>query len=127
MKKNSELSKQDIINVFKANFPFPLIDTLLGTAVKMPAREAFVFCNVTGAGYLDNFVMPFTPKGLMKLAYNAFDFKFVTGIFEKTSLRYTPLLLSKAKPFLFDSQYKYIVPMEFNSECRIAKYFRKSV
>lgn len=105
--------------MFKANFPFPLIDTPLGTAVKMPSREAFVFCNVTGSGYLDNFVMPFTPKGLMKLFYNAFDFKFVTGVFEKTSLRYTPLLLSKAKSFLFDSEYKYIVPIEFYSEVEL--------
>ena len=105
--------------MFKANFPFPLIDTPLGVAVKMPAREAFVFCNVTGAGYLDNFVFPFSPKGLMKLFYNAFDFKFVTGVFEKTSLRYTPFLLSKAKPFLFDSQYKYIVPIEFNSDVEL--------
>ena len=119
MKKNSGLSKQDIINVFKANYSLPLIDTPLGTAIQMPAREAFVFCNVTGAGYLDNFVMPFTPKGLMKLFYNAFDFKFVSGVFEKTSLRYTPLLLSKAKPFLFDNQYKYIVPVEFNSEVEL--------
>ena len=119
MKKNSELSKQDIINVFKANFHFPLIDTPLGMAVKIPAREAFIFCNVTGAGYFDNFVMPFTPKGLMKLFYNAFDFNFVTGVFEKTSLRYTPLLLSKAKPFLFDSQYKYIVPIEFCSDVEL--------
>jgi len=55
----------------------------------------------------------------MKLFYNAFDFKFVTGVFEKTSLRYTPLLLSKAKPFLFDSQYKYVVPIEFNSEIEL--------
>lgn len=85
----------------------------------MPSREAFIFCNVTGAGYLDNFVFPFSPKGLMKLFYNAFDFKFVSGVFEKTSLRYTPLILSKAKPFLFDTQYKFIVPVEFNSEIEL--------
>ena len=51
-----------------------------------------------------------------------FDFKFVSGVFEKTSLRYTPLLLSKAKPFLFDSQYKYIVPVEFNSEVELQDF-----
>jgi hypothetical protein len=92
----------------------------------MPAREAFIFCNVTGAGYLDNFVFPFSPKGLMKLFYNAFDFKFVSGVFEKTSLRYTPLLLSKAKPFLFDSQYKYIIPIEFNSEIELQSILERA-
>lgn len=112
-----------MVDIFRANFPFFLIDdTPLGPAIKIPAREAFVFCSVTGAGYLDNFVFPFSPKGLMKLFYNAFDFKFVSGIFEKTTLRYTPLLLSKAKPFLFDSQYKYIVPVEFNSEVELQKF-----
>lgn len=68
---------------------------------------------------MDNFVFPFSPKGLMKLFYNAFDYKFVSGVFEKTTLRYTPLLLSKAKPFLFDSAYKFIVPFEFNSEIEL--------
>ena len=88
----------------------------LGLALKMPVKDAFVFSVVTGAGYLDNPVYPFTPKGLMKLFYNAFDYKFVTGIFENTSLKNTPYMLSKAKPFLFDSEYKYIVPIEFYSE-----------
>jgi hypothetical protein len=35
----------------------------------MPAKDAFLFCNVTGAGYLDDFVFQFSPKGLMKLFY----------------------------------------------------------
>ena len=72
MKRNLELSKQDIIEVFKANLSLPVVETPLGTAVKMPARDAFIFCNVTGAGYLDSCVFPFSPKGLMKLFYNVF-------------------------------------------------------
>lgn len=122
MRKSLELSKQDIINVFRANFDFEITDTPLGQAVKMPAREAFLFCNVTGAGYLDNFVYPFTPKGLMKLFYNAFDYNFVTGVFEKTTLKNTPYILSQAKPFLFNSDYKYVVPVEFNSEIELQDF-----
>lgn len=102
-----------------------MIDTPLGQGVKMPSREAFIFCNVTGAGYLDNFVYPFTPKGLMKLFYNAFDYNFVTGVFEKTTLKNTPYILSIAKPFLFDSEYKYIVPIEFNSDVELQDFLEE--
>lgn len=116
------MSKEEILKVFKQNFQYSIVDTPLGTAVKMPSRDAFLFCNVTGSGYLDNFIYPFTPKGLMKLFYNAFDYKFVTGIFEKTSLRNTPYILSRAKPFLFDSAYKYVVPIAFNSEIELQDY-----
>ena len=81
MSRSLELSKEEILKVFKENFSYEIVKTPLGDGVKMPSREAFLFCNVTGSGYLDNFIYPFTPKGLMKLFYNAFDYKFVTGVF----------------------------------------------
>lgn len=121
MKNNKlmELNKNEILQVFKHNFSFEIIETALGTAIKMPSRTVFIFSVVTGAGYFDNPVYPFTPKGLMKLFYNAFDYKFVTGIFENTNLKNTPYILSKAKPFLFDTDFKFIVPIEFNSEIEL--------
>lgn len=122
MKRSLELSKSDIIKVFKANFEYTIEETILGEAIKMPSKDAFVFCNVTGAGYLDDFIFPFTPKGLMKLFYNAFDYKFVTGVFENTTLKYTPYQISKWKPFVFDSEYKYVVPVEFKSEVELQEY-----
>lgn len=122
MRRNLELSRSEIIEVFRQNFNFPIVDTILGKAVRMPSRDAFIFCNVTGAGYLDNFLMPFTPKGLMKLFYNAFNYNFVTGIFEKTTLKYTPFYISQRWPFVFDSDFKYIVPVEFKSEIELQEY-----
>lgn len=82
----------------------------------MPARDAFIFSAVTGAGYLSNPILPFSPKGLLKLFYNAFDYNFVSGIFENTSLKNTPYNLAQAKRYLFDSDYKIVVPIEFDSE-----------
>ena len=125
MSRSLELSKEEILEVFRKNFNYPIIDTPIGKGVKMPARDAFLFCNVTGAGYLDNFVYPFTPKGLMKLFYNAFDYNFVTGVFEKTTLKNTPYILSKAKPFIFDSTCKVVVPVEFNSELELQDFLEE--
>jgi hypothetical protein len=118
MKKQiKEINKQAIINIFKENFDFEIVETALGDkAIKIPTRDAYIFSSVTGASYLDNAIYPFSPKALQKLFYNAFLYNFVTGIFDNTSLKHTPYLLSKAKPFLVSGEYKYIVPIEFDDE-----------
>ncbi len=122
MKRSSGLSKEEILEIFKQNFQYPVVKTILGDAVKMPSRDAFIFCDVTGSGYLDSPIYQYTPKGLLKLFYNAFDYNFVSGIFEKTSLRNTPYLISKGKPYVFGTEYKYIVPIEFQSEIELQDY-----
>lgn len=126
MKRTDELSKEDILLIFERNFGYKRIPTPLGDAIIMPSREAFIFCNVTGSGYLDNYIYPFTPKGLMKLFYNAFDYKFVTGVFDNTTLKNTPFLLSKAKPFLFNTNTKYIVPIEFQSDMLLQDFLESN-
>ena len=95
----------------------------MGTAIKMPCFEAFIYSCVTGAGYLENPIYPFTPKGLLKLFYNAFNYKFVTGIFDNTTLKNTPFILSQAKNYLFNDD-KYIVPFEFVYESELTDYLR---
>ena len=47
---------------------------------------------------------------MMKLFYNAFNYKFVTGIFENTTLNNTPYKLSLIKPYLFKGD-KFIIPI----------------
>ena len=66
-----EIYTKDFFNIFKANFDFEIVETEMGLAVKMPAKEAFIYSSITGAGYFENPIYPFTPKGLMKLFYNA--------------------------------------------------------
>jgi hypothetical protein len=118
MKKlKNEINKQAIFNIFKENFSYEIVETALGDkAIKIPTREAYIFSSVTGATYLDNAIYPFSPKALQKLFYNAFLYNFVTGIFDNTSLKNTPYLLSKAKPYLVSMDYKLIVPIEFDDE-----------
>lgn len=110
-----EIYTKDFFNIFKANFNLKVVETEMGQAVKMPAKEAFIYSSITGAGYFENPIYPFTPKGLMKLFYNAFNYKFVSGIFDNGVLKNTPYILSQAKKYLFADD-KYIVPIEFKSE-----------
>lgn len=120
-----ELYKKHVIEIFKCNFSYNIVDTDLGEAVEMPSRDAFLFSATTGARYFENPVYPFTPKGLLKLFYNAFDYNFVTGIFENHSLKNTPYALSKAKPYLFDDKPKYVVPIEFDSDAKLYNLLEK--
>lgn len=113
-----EIYSKDFFKIFEINFSYAIVETPLGRAVKMPACEAFIYSLVTGAGYLETPHYPYTPKGLMKLFYSAFDFKFVTGIFDNTSLHYTPYLLDQVKPYLFEAD-KYILPLEFTSDIEL--------
>jgi len=110
-----EIYKENFFKIFKANFNFEIVETEMGTAVKMPAKEAFIYSVITGAGYFENPIYPFTPKGLIKLFYNAFDYKFVSGIFDNGVLKNTPYIMSQAKKYLFNND-KYIIPIEFESE-----------
>lgn len=57
-----ELNSNTILNIINKNFDFEIVDTVLGKAIKMDAISAFNFSNVTGAGYLNNPIYPFTPN-----------------------------------------------------------------
>lgn len=119
-----EIYKKDFFDVFKANFTFEIVETEMGPAVKMPAKEAFIYSSVTGAGYFENPVYPFTPKGLLKLFYNAFNYKFVSGIFDNGVLKNAPYILSRGKNYLFSGD-KYIVPIEFESEEKLVNVLKE--
>lgn len=121
-----ELNRDSIFKIFQNNFNYEIVDTLIGKAIKMNWYDAFIYCNVTGAGYLDNPVMPFTPKGMMKILYNAFEYNFVTGIFENTTLKNTPINMQKTKPYLFKGD-KYILLEEFNKEVELSERLYKYI
>lgn len=121
-----EIDSNKFVKVMNKNFGYPIEETRLGKGIKVDATTAFIYSSVTGAGYLDDLLYPFTVKGLTKLFYNAFDYKFVTGLFDNTTLKNTPYILSKAKPFLFNS-HKIIVPVEFKSEVELQKKLRRFV
>jgi hypothetical protein len=116
-----EIYSKEFYKIFEKNFGYKIVNTPLGKAIKMPARDAFIYSFVTGAGYLDNPIYQFSPKGLMKLFYNAFNYKFVTGIFDNATLKNTPYLFSRVKPFLFCGD-KFIIPFEVDSEAEFQSF-----
>jgi len=113
-----EINKEVYFKIFEKNLPYRIVGTPAGRAIEMDPYDAFIYSAVTGAGYLENAVYPFTPKGLLKLFYNAFDYKFVTGIFDNSILKNTPFILSQSRPFLFKGT-KYIIPIELKSESQL--------
>jgi len=114
----SNLSHTAIVNILNTNYGFPIIDTPLGLGVKVSCKEGFIFSSITGAGYLENPIYPYSPKGQLKIFYNALQYKFVTGLFDNSSLRHTPYIISKSRPYLFLNN-KTIIPVEFNSESEL--------
>ena len=110
-----EISANDVINILHKNFDYKIVSFHFADSIEMTSYEAFIYCCVTGAGYLNNTSFPFSPKGLMKVFYNAFDYNFVTGLFENSSLRYTPSNICKVHPYIFSGM-KNIIPIEFRTE-----------
>ncbi|PIN88941.1 hypothetical protein COU57_06835 [Candidatus Pacearchaeota archaeon CG10_big_fil_rev_8_21_14_0_10_32_14] len=119
-----EIDSKKFLEIMQENFSLPIVKTSLGEGIKMDCLGAFIFSSVTGAGYLDNPAYPFTPKGLLKLFYNALDYKFVTGLFDNTTIKNTPYNLSLGKKFIFESD-KIIIPVEFNSERELQAKLKK--
>lgn len=117
------IGKQEFINIFSTNFNYNIVRTPFGDGIEMPPKSAFIYSSITGAGYLDNPVYPFTPKGLLKLFYNVNDYKMVTGIFDNSILKNTPYIMSQAKIYLFASN-KIIVPVEFSKENELTELLK---
>ena len=109
------ISANYILEILSNVLPGSKISTKIGSGLKVSARDAFIFSSITGSSYLENFVFPFTPKGLLKIFYNANQFNFVTGIFDNFYLKNTPYYLCKQRKYLNNGD-KIIVPIEIDSE-----------
>lgn len=109
------ISSKEFIQIMSINFGFEIVSTEFGDAIKMNPKDAFIYSNTTGSGYLDNGYYPYTPKGLTKLFYNAFDYNFVTGIFDNLDLRNTPHYLVQQRQYI-GKDIKLVLPVEYSSE-----------
>lgn len=121
-----QIDAEDFIKIMEKNFRLKKMETTLGKGVIMDPFSAFVYSSITGAGYLDDPFFQYTPKGLMKVFYSALDYKFVTGLFDKTTLKNTPVMISRAKKYLFEGE-KIIVPIEFNYDYELQKILSDSL
>ncbi|MFH1367942.1 MAG: hypothetical protein ABII64_02320 [Elusimicrobiota bacterium] len=121
-----EISAKEYIKIMHKNFGYEIVKTKLGDGVRVDPFTAFIYSSVTGAGYLDDPLYLFTPKGLLKIFYNALDYNLITGLFEHTTLTNTPYIISKSKVYLFNSD-KIIVPVEFKSEMQLQSILKQFV
>ena len=110
-----ELDSNNIIEIICNSYGYKKKQTKIGPGVELPPYDAFLFSLITGAGYLENKIFPYTPKGHLKIFHNALSYKMVTGLFENYSFRTTPFYLNKSRPYLFKGN-KTIIPIEFNNE-----------
>lgn len=110
-----ELRSSDVVEILSGSFGFNKVSTNIGQGVRLSPYDAFIFSLITGAGYLENKIFPYTPKGHFKIFQHALSFKMVTGLFENYSFRTTPYYLNQTRPFLFKGE-KTIIPVEFETE-----------
>jgi hypothetical protein len=121
-----EINSKDFIKIMNKNFGYDIVDTDIGKGIKIDKFNGFVYSSVTGAGYLDDYQYLFTPKGLMKLFYNALNYKFVTGLFDNTTLKNTPYIISRSKKYLFEND-KIIIPVEFTTETELQSKLKRFI
>jgi hypothetical protein len=110
-----DLNSKNILAILNVLIGGEIVKTPLGEGLSINNREAFLFSAITGSAYFENQIFPFTPKGLLKIFYNALDFNFVTGIFDNNSIKNTPYFLTQHRKYLKSNQ-KIIVPLEIKSE-----------
>jgi hypothetical protein len=120
------ITKEIFFKIFNQNTELEILELNNTSFVSMSPYEAFIYSNITGAGYLDNLVMPFTPKGLMKVFQAEDNLNLVTGLWDKFHPYFTPRKIMQDRNYIMDGD-KYLIPIEFKSEIeyneKIKKYF----
>jgi hypothetical protein len=110
-----DITKDNILKILNVNFAYKMIDSVLGPGVVLSPVQSFIYCNITGAGYLNNITFPYSPKGLMKIFHTACACDMVTGLFDKYMPKYTPKKICSRYGFIFDKP-KTLIPIEVASE-----------
>ena len=123
-----QLNKESVIKILKNNFNFKSYrDEFLGEVVVTDSLNAYIYSAVTGHGYLDNIVQPFTPNGLMQIFNQANSYNFVTGMFDRDgNLYHTPFYQAQKRPYLITGR-KHIVPIEYNTNANLQRKLKEIV
>lgn len=121
-----QLSKENVIKILKNNFNFKSYrDEFLGEVVLMDSFDAYIYSAITGHGYLDNIVQPFTPNGLMQIFNQANAYNFVTGMFDRDgNLYHTPFYQVRKRPYLITGE-KHILPIEYDTNANLKKRLKE--
>lgn len=115
MRQNMDINQNNLLDILNKNFSYEFIDSILGKGILLSPEQAFIYCNITGSGYLTNKTFPYSPKGLMKVFHTACEYDMVTGIFDNFIFKYTPKKISELHPYIFSGN-KILITLEVNSE-----------
>ena len=110
-----EINEDGFFRIFNSNTNFKIKSMIYGNVVEMSSKDAFIYSNITGAVFLDNTLMPFTPKGLMKVFSSEKNLRNITGLWDRGKPHFTPRNLSRTRAFL-QSNNKLLIPIKFENE-----------
>lgn len=122
------LVKENVIKILKNNFNFSTyFDEFLGEIIVMSPFDAYIYSAVTGHGYLDSIVQPFSPNGLMQIFNQANAYNLVTGMLDRDgNLYHTPFYQARSRPYLINGE-KYIVPVEYDTNSSLQKRLKEII
>ena len=58
------ITKEIFFKIFNQNTDLERLELNGFSSIRISSYEAFIYATITGSGYLDNLVMPFTPDGM---------------------------------------------------------------
>ena len=109
------ITKEIFFKIFSQNTDLEQLELKGISSIRFSSYEAFIYATITGSGYLDNLVMPFTPKGLMKIFQAEDNLNLVTGLWDKFHPYYTPRKIAEVRDYIATGD-KYLIPIEFKNE-----------
>ena len=113
------MTPKDILIILNKNFGFTLLtDADVGEVIELSPAEAYQFSIFTGAYYLNNINIPFTPKGLTSIFNSALDYNLISSFFllsEEGKIKpwNTPVEHVLRYPFIKNNK-KYLIPLLIN-------------
>ena len=114
-----ELNCKSIIKVFTENNLGQACETKFGEGLILESYKAFLLSCVTDTGYIINEEHPRNFFSQLKIFNSANEYNLIAGLYnnqKKIEFKNTPNILCKKYDFINNSEKKYVLPIEFNSE-----------
>jgi hypothetical protein len=105
----------DVQKILSKNFGYKSCEYCNYKANIMNSADAFLYTYITGSAYLNEKIVLFSPKNLMRSFIKYDSLQFVTGIFEDKKPKYTYNYFRAKYPNIF-KQNKILINIEFYDE-----------
>lgn len=122
----SNLDSKSVLHTLQKLLNVEITDTPIGQGLILDPRTAFLVSSLSGSAYLENSIFPFSTRGLLKIVSSAFEYKFITGIYDGYKPKYSPVSLFKEREYLFKEN-KIFVPVEIDNENHFRKIIKKNL